>query len=319
MVEKPSMELLGELGWTPVDAFSETLGPDGTLGRDSQHDVVLTHRLRAAMRKLNDPEVPDEAIDEAIEVLTKDRSIMDRTRANREVYDLLRDGYQAEWTDHSAGAGGQKRIETLRFLDLKNPTSNDLLAVQQMWVKGNLHSRRLDVALFVNGVPLVLMEFKEPGVALKSAFDGNLTDYRDAIPQLFIPNCFVLLSNGSEAKVGSTYSPWEFFADWKVIDATGARGAIALETALRGTCDPSYLLDLFENFIAYMERPGGLIKIFARSHQFHGVNAATCGVPALSRTNASVCSGIPKVLANLCRCCGSPKRCYAKWRANGPS
>lgn len=269
-VEKPSMELLEQLGWTPLDAFQEILGAQGTLGRDSQHDVVLTHRLRLAMRKLNSDDVPDTSINEAIEALAKDRSIMDRVRANREVYDLLRDGFRTEWTDDS----GDKRIETLVYLDLANPNANDLLAVQQMWVKGNLHSRRLDVALFVNGVPLVLMEFKEPNEPIKSAYDANLTDYRDTIPQLFMPNCFVLLSNGSEAKVGSTYSPWEFFSDWKVVDADGTRSSIALETALRGTCDPTILLDLFENFVAYMERPGGLIKVAARSHQYLGVNAA---------------------------------------------
>ncbi len=151
-VEKPSMELLGQLGWTQVDAFQESLGPQGTLGRDSQHDVVLTHRLRFAIRKLNEPDVPDASINEAIEELTKDRSVMDRVRANREVYDLLRDGYRAEWVDDR----GEKRTRTLRFLDLRNPADNDLVAVQQMWVKGHLHSRRLDVALFVNGaVPLV--------------------------------------------------------------------------------------------------------------------------------------------------------------------
>lgn len=269
-VEKPSIELLTELGWTPVDAFQEVLGPEGTLGRDSRRDVVLTHRLRLAMRQLNSEHVPDKSIDEAIEVLTKDRSVMDRVRANREVHGLLRDGYRTEWTDDR----GEKRVEMLRFLDLGAPLSNDLLAVQQLWVKGNLHSRRLDLALFVNGIPLVLMEFKEPNESVKAAYDNNLTDYRDTIPQLFIPNCFVLLSNGSQAKVGSTYSPYEFFNDWKVIDAQGTRGAIALETALRGTCDPAVLLDLVENFVAYMERPGGLIKVMARSHQFHGVNAA---------------------------------------------
>ncbi len=268
-VEKPSMDLLEQLGWTQVDAFSEVLGPEGTLGRDSQHHVVLTHRLRAAMRRLNAEHVPAASITEAIEVLTKDRSVMDRVRANREVHDLLRDGYQAEWTDD-----GVKQIETLRFVDLRDHANNDLLAVQQMWIKGDLHSRRLDVALFVNGVPLVLMEFKEPNESVKSAYDNNLTDYRDAIPQLFIPNCFVLLSNGSVAKVGSTYSRWEFFNDWKVIDAHGTRGAVALETALRGTCDPAILLDLLENFVAYMERPGGLIKVISRSHQYLGVNAA---------------------------------------------
>ena len=269
-VEKPSMELLGEFGWTPVDAFHETLGAEGTLGRDSQHDVILTHRLRFALRKLNPEDVPDVAINEAVEVLTKDRSVMDKVRANREVYDLLRDGYRAEWVDDN----GDKRIEMIRYVDLRDPLSNDLLAVQQMWVKGPLHSRRLDVALFVNGVPLVVLEFKEPNAPAKSAYDDNLTDYRDTIPQLFVPNCFVLLSNGSEAKVGSTYAPWDFFSDWKVVDAFGARSEIALETALRGTCDPANLLDLFENFVAYMERPGGLIKITARSHQYLGVNAA---------------------------------------------
>lgn len=130
-VEKPSLELLEQLGWTPVDAFQETLGAHGTLGRDSQRDVVLTHRLRLAMRTLNPIDVPDTSINEAIEVLTKDRSVMDRVRANREVHDLLRDGYQAEWTDNN----GDKQIGTLRYLDLSNPSNNDLLAVQQMWIK----------------------------------------------------------------------------------------------------------------------------------------------------------------------------------------
>lgn len=269
-VEKPSVELLSELGWTPVDAFQEVLGPEGSLGRDSQRDVVLTHRMRFAMRELNAEHVPDTAINEAIEALTRNRSAMDRVRANREVHDLLRGGYLAEWTDDQ----GTKQVESLRFLDFKDPSSNDLLAVRQLWVKGDLHSRRLDLVLFVNGIPLVVMEFKEPNEPVKTAYDDNLTDYRDTVPQLFIPNCFILLSNGSEAKVGSTYAPFEFFNDWKVIDAHGARGAVALETALRGTCDPARLLDLVENFVAYLERPGGLIKVTARSHQYLGVNAA---------------------------------------------
>lgn len=269
-VEMPSVQVLESLGWATLDAFKETLGADGTLGRDSQHEVVLTHRLRTAVRKLNSPEVPVAAIDEAVEALAKDRSVMDRVRANREFHELFRDGYQVEWSDER----GAKHIDRLRYVDLEHPHNNDLLAVQQMWVKGNLHSRRLDAALFVNGVPLVLLEFKEPNQPVKSAYDDNLTDYRDTIPQLFVPNCFVVLSNGGDAKVGSTYSPWEFFGDWKVIDAAGTRGKVAIETVLRGTCDPAILLDLFENFVAYMERPGGLVKVVARSHQYLGVNAA---------------------------------------------
>lgn len=274
-VEKPSVDLLAQLGWSTVDAYNEALGETGTLGRDSQRDVVLTHRLRLAMRNLNPAHVPQSAIEEAIETLTKDRSTMDAVRANRDVRDLVCDGYHAEWVDEL----GEKQIETLRFIDLARPTVNDLLAAEQVWVKGNLHSRRLDLVLFVNGIPLVLMEFKKPNESVKAAYEDNLTDYRDTVPQLFVPNLFVLLSNGAEAKIGSTYSPYNFFNDWLVLDAKGTRAKlsrreVALATVLRGTCAPQVLLDLLENFVAYLERPGGLIKVIARSHQYLGVNAA---------------------------------------------
>ena len=128
----------------------------------------------------------------------------------------------------------------MRYLDFNDSTNNDWLAVSaDVGRRATCTAAALDVVLFVNGIPLVLMEFKEPNRPVKAAYDENLTDYRDTIPQLFIPNGFVLLSNGSEAKVGSTYAPWEFFGDWKVIDADGTRGVVALETALRGTCDPA--------------------------------------------------------------------------------
>ena len=269
LVERPALELLEQLGWTVVNAFSETFGPAGTLGRDSMHDVVLTHRVRDALRWLN-PQVPELIREEALAAVAKDRSVMDRVRANREVYDLIRDGYRAEWQDDD----GEKQYATVQYLDFRDSSNNDWLAASQVWVAGDLHRRRADTVLFVNGIPLVLMEFKDPNRPVRAAYDENLTDYRDTIPQLFVPNGFVLLSNGSEAKIGSTYSPWEFFGDWKVIDADGTRGVVALETALRGTCAQDRLLDLIENFVAYIERPGGLIKVVARNHQMLGVNAA---------------------------------------------
>ncbi|MCA9855949.1 MAG: HsdR family type I site-specific deoxyribonuclease [Dehalococcoidia bacterium] len=279
LVEEPALELLAELGWEVVNAFSETFGSGGTLGRDSIHEVVLVHRLRYAIRLLN-PEVPDHIREEALQAVTKDRSVMDRVRANREVHDLMRDGYRAEWTDD----GGDKAFATVRFIDFLDSTKNDWLAASQVWVAGDLHRRRTDVLLFVNGIPLVSLEFKEPNRPANAAFDENITDYRDTIPQLFVPNGFVICSNGSEAKVGSTYAPWEFFGDWKVIDAEGGRGVIALETAIRGTCSHDRLLDLVENFTAFIERPGGLIKVVARNHQLLGVNAA---IENLLRVRAS--------------------------------
>ncbi|MCW2749347.1 MAG: box helicase [Aeromicrobium sp.] len=268
LVEGPSLELLEQLGWTHINAFEETFGPAGTLGRDSQRDVFLTHRLRDALRNLQ-PLIPDTIREEALTAITRDRSLMDPVRANREVHDLLRDGYKAEWEEH-----GERRYATVTYIDFRVSDHNDLLAVSQIWITGDLHKRRPDTILFVNGIPLVLLEFKQPNKAVKDAYDDNLTDYRDTIPALFVPNAFVLLSNGREARVGATFAPWEFFADWKVVDAAGNRGVIALETALRGTCAPHRLLDIVENFVAYLERPGGLIKTVARSHQYHGVNAA---------------------------------------------
>jgi len=230
---------------------------------------VLTHRVRDALSWLN-PQVPEVIREEALAALAKDRSVMDRVRANREVYDLTRDGYRAEWQ----GENGEREYATVQYIDFRDCSQNDWLAAAQVWVAGDLYRRRTDTVLFVNGIPLVLMEFKDPNRPVKSAYDENLIDYRDTVPQLFVPNAFVLLSNGSKAKIGSTYSPWEFFGDWKVIDADGNRGVVALETAIRGTCTQDRLLDMLENFISFMERPGGLIKVIARNHQLLGVNAA---------------------------------------------
>ena len=269
LVEEPALELLAGLGWEVAYAWGEAFGPAGTLGRDSVHEVVLVHRLRDAIRMLN-PGTPELIREEALRAVTKGRSAMDRVRANREVYDLLRDGYRAEWTDDR----GDRQFVTVRFIDFADSSKNDWLAASQVWFAGDLYRRRADVVLFVNGIPLVLAEFKEPNRPAKAAFDENITDYRDAIPDLFVPNGFVICSNGSEAKVGSTFAPWEFFGDWKVIDADGTRGVVALETAIRGTCAHDRLLDLVENFTSFIERPGGLIKVVARNHQLLGVNAA---------------------------------------------
>jgi len=269
LVEMPALELLEELGWTVVDAYGETLGAAGTLGRDSIHDVILTHRLRDALRALN-PTVPDDVREEALAALAKDRSAMDPVRANRDVYHLLRDGCRAQWRD----TRGEEQYATVRYVDFNDSTKNDWLAASQVWIAGQLHRRRADVVLFVNGIPLVLAEFKEINRPIKAAYDENFTDYRDTIPQVFWPNGFVILSNGTEAKVGATYAPWDFFGDWKVIDAEATRGVVALETAIRGTCAHDRLLDLIENFVAYIERPGGLTKTVARNHQYLGVNAA---------------------------------------------
>jgi type I restriction enzyme R subunit len=265
------MELLEQLGWTVVNGFNETLGSTGTLGRDSFHDGFLTHRVRDALRLLN-PDVPNDIREEALDEVVRDRSLMDATRANQAVWNLVRDGYRAQWQD----AAGRRQHATVRYIDFgpNHRTENDWLAVQQFWLYGDLYRCRADTVLFVNGIPLVLGEWKEPNAPVEDGFTGNICHYRQAIPQLFTPNAFVVVSNGHDAKVGATFADWDYFSDWLQIDNEGARGLVGLDTALAGTCEPGRLLDIFEHFISYLERPGGLIKVVGKNHQVLGVNAA---------------------------------------------
>lgn len=269
LVERPAVELLAELGWETVNAYEESLGPGGTLGRDNRHETILVHRLRDALSFLN-PRAPREAIEEAITAVARDRSVMDPIRANREIYDLLRDGYLATWRDET----GVEQAERVHYLDWHDSQKNDWLAANQVWLAGDLYVRRADLVLYVNGIPLVLMEFKGANRSVRAAFDDNLRDYRATVPQLFWPNAFVVLSNGSQARIGATFAPWEHFGEWKKIDSSGTRGRVELETLIRGTCATDRLLDLVENFIAYTEAPGGLVKAVAHNHQFLGVNDA---------------------------------------------
>jgi type I restriction enzyme, R subunit len=268
LVERPTMELLGALGYGLADGYSEQLGPDG-LGRDDRAEVVLRHRLRGKLPDLN-PGVPPEAFDPAIEDLVRDRSTLDPTHASREVYAMLREGVKVTIADESGG----RSIETVRFVDWNDPGANEYLAIRQLWVVGPLHTRRCDIVCFVNGVPLVLLELKASHKTVRQAFDKNLRDYRDTVPQLFVPNAFVVLSNATETKVGASLAPWERFGEWKRVDDESEPGIVSLETAIRGLLEPARLLDAVENFIAYLARPGGLMKVFAQNHQVLGVNAA---------------------------------------------
>jgi len=273
LVEAPTLGLLKQLGFEVVNAYNEQFGPDvvasGMPGRDARSEVVLRHRLRPKVAQLN-PELPAAAIQLAIDELQLDRAAMDPVRANRELWRLMRDGAIVTFS----GDEGKRRTETVKFVDWVDHTRNDFLAASQFWVVGPLHTRRCDIVCFVNGIPLVLFELKASHEAIEHAYSRNLRDYRDAIPQLFVPNALVVLSNGSDTKVGSTFAPWERFGEWKRIDDESELGVVSLETAILGVCDPSRLLDLVENFTVYQERSGGLTKILAQNHQVLGVNAA---------------------------------------------
>jgi type I restriction enzyme R subunit len=145
------------------------------------------------------------------------------------------------------------------------------MAVRQLEVVGELYNRRPDVVGFVNGIPLVFFELKAHHTDLRNAYNDNLKDYKDTIPHIFHNNAFIILSNGTDAKVGTVTSPYKFFLEWKRIEED-EEGIVSLDTMLRGTCAPHRLMDLFENFLLFDESRGDVVKLMAKNHQYIGVN-----------------------------------------------
>ncbi|NOS83114.1 MAG: type I restriction endonuclease subunit R [Nitrospira sp.] len=270
LVEQPAIQLFAEMGWQTVSALEEIFGVGGTLGRETKGEVVLVPRLRAALKRLN-PSIPPEAISGAIDHLIRDRSVMSLAAANRDVYGFLKDGLPVSVPDTK---GGGQKTERVRVIDWENPASNDFLLVSQFSVTGPLYTRRPDLVGFVNGLPLVVIELKKPGVPAQQAFDDNLTCYKSDVPQLFWFNGLMIASNGTESRVGSLTADWERFFEWKRIEREDEPRRVSLEVMLRGTCEPSRLLDLLENFTLFSEHKAGLVKVLGQNHQFLGVNNA---------------------------------------------
>ncbi len=278
-LELATMELFESLGWQTVRAFEEAFSPEAAtatkpyLGRASQSEVVLREPLQQALVKLN-PDLPLEALDQAIDELTRSRAAMSLARANREIYHLLKNGVKVPYRDEK----NEPQLATVRLIDWQRPDHNDFLLVSQLWITGDIYTRRADLVGFVNGLPLLFIELKASHVNAKQAYDHNFTDYKDTISPIFWYNGLVILSNGDEARVGSVTAPWEHFAEWKRINDEGEAGVIDLETTLRATCPPARLLDLLENFTLFAESEGGLNKLVGKNHQYLGVNNAVGAV-----------------------------------------
>jgi type I restriction enzyme R subunit len=269
LVEHPAIDLFKSLGYETANCFYEQVGENSTLGRQTTHEVVLVHRLRAALQKMN-KNLPEDAIESAIEELAKDRSTLHPVVANREVYHLLKNGVRVTLTS----AEGDEKTETVRVIDWNNPQNNDFFLASQFWISGEMYKRRVDLLGFVNGLPLVLIELKATHKRLENAYRNNVRDYKSAIPQLFWYNAFIIVSNGSDSKIGSTSAEWEHFNEWKKISDEHERGVVSLETIIRGTCDKQRFLDILENFVVFTDVGGPLVKLIAKNHQYLGVNNA---------------------------------------------
>lgn len=281
-LENEAIALFSTLGWETINAYQETLGSSGTLGRETRGEVVLRPRLQSALQQLN-PDLPTEAIQFAIEELTRDRSTS-LEATNREIYQLLKNGVKVRFkTDED-----EEQEETVKLIDWNTPDNNQFLLVSQFWVTGEIYSKRADLIGFVNGLPLVFIELKAHHQRLEQAYQKNLADYKNTIPHLFWYNAFLILSNGKKSRVGAVTAEWEHFSEWKKINDEGEIGIISLETIIRGICDKTRLLDLAENFTFFYTAGGRLIKILGKNHQFLGVNNAVTAVQQIGQNRGKL-------------------------------
>ncbi|SET20424.1 type I restriction endonuclease subunit R [[Clostridium] polysaccharolyticum] len=270
LVQESAGNLLrDELGWDVKFAYNtEALGKNGTFGRKSYKEILLLRYFKEALKKFN-PWINEEQINEAQKTLENRLSTSSLLQVNEEKYFLIRDGIPVTVKKPN----GKTETKKATMIDFQNPENNYFLAIKELKIHGDLYRRRTDIVGFVNGIPLLFVELKKNTVDVQNAYDDNYTDYQDTIPHLFYYNAFLMLSNGTEAKVGTLGSKFEFFHEWKRL-AEEDEGSVALETMLRGICKKGNFLDLFENFILYDHSNGYTAKILARNHQYLGVNEA---------------------------------------------
>jgi len=277
-VEEAALSWLAELGY--VTLHGQNIGPDAaTPERTSYGDVVLTARLDAALRRLN-PSIPDEAIAEA-----KAKTLRSETQSlseeNRRLHRFLVEGVPVEVRRPDGTISG----EYVRLLDLDDPAANDWLAVNQFTVVENKANRRADVVVFINGLPLAVLELKHPGAqnaTLEGAYN-QLQTYKAQIPSLFRCNAALVISDGMAARIGSLTADRERFMPWRTVtgEEVAPKGTPELKTVLHGVFEKRRFLALLRDFIVFGEMGNGLAKILAGYHQFHAVRrAVACTVEA---------------------------------------
>ena len=182
LVQQTTAEYLEkELGWESVYAYNnETFGPEGTVGRASDREVVLVRALREKLVELN-PDLPAEAYDDAVRQIVATVASQTLLVTNREKYDLIKHGVHVTFRNKA----GERVRQLLRVFDFSEPENNHFLCARELWVRGDLYRRRADIVGFVNGLPLLFIECKNIHKDLKAAFEQNYSDYLDTIPHLF--------------------------------------------------------------------------------------------------------------------------------------
>jgi len=272
-IEEATLEWFAGLRYAVT--FGEYIAPEGLLAeRKSFGDVLLVRRLRDAIDRLN-PTIPQEAREDAFrKVMRPDRPTL--IANNRAFHAMLRDGVEVEYM----GDGGMLRGDRVALVDYEDPDNNDWLAVNQFTVIEGQHNRRPDVVVFVNGIPLAVIELKNPAdedATIWTAFN-QLQTYKQQIPSLFAYNEFMVASDGLQARIGSLTANTEWFKPWRTIEgqSEAASSLLELEVLIRGAFDRARLLKLLRHFIAFEHDKDHdrIIKIIAGYHQFHATEQA---------------------------------------------
>ena len=274
------------LEWFQGLGYSILHGPDiapeePNAERSSYGDVVLVDRLRTALARLN-PSIPADALDEAARKVcrTETPSLPEN---NRRFHRFLVDGVDVEYPRLDGTIAGDK----VWLVDFAKPDANEWLAVNQFTVVEDKNNRRPDVVVFVNGLPLAVIELKNAGdenATTKGAFNQFQT-YKNEIPCLFHFNELLVISDGLEARIGTLTADWERFMPWRTIEGkdVAPKGTPEVEVLLKGVFEQERLLDLIQNFVVFEADSSLLIKKLAGYHQFHAVNkAVACTVRASS-------------------------------------
>lgn len=270
VVETALLEQFGTLGY--ARATDAVLGPDGTRPeRASYADVILQGRLGAAIARLN-PHVPAEARADALkQVLSTERP--DLLGENRRLHRLMVEGVDVEYADD-----GTVRGDKVRLVDFTDPGANDWLVSDQFTVIEGGVNRRPDVVVFLNGLPVGVVELKNPAAVsadLRSAYN-QLQTYKRQVPSLFRTNAVLVISDGLQARVGSLTADEERFMPWRTTDgaAVAPRGGLELEVLTEGVFERRRFLTLLRDFVVFGDTGGGLSKFIAGYHQFHAVQHA---------------------------------------------
>jgi type I restriction enzyme R subunit len=269
-VEEAALEYFRALGYHTLPG--PLVAPDGASAERASYDqVVLIGRLREAAGRIN-PDAGSSMIEEAIKRLLRAES-QNALAENYRVHRLLTEGVEVE---HRAG-DGSIRTSLVWLIDWDDPANNDWLVVNQFTVVENNRNRRPDVMVFVNGLPLGLVELKNPGdenATLKGAWN-QIQTYRHDIPAVFTLNVVTVISDGTSASMSSFSAGWEHYAPWKTVDGREViTNRPALEVLIKGVFEPSRFLDLVRNFIVFSDESSGLVKRVAKYHQFWAVNTA---------------------------------------------